>query len=93
MGAVAAQQRLGSQPVAHFRHFRVLQDFGECVAAFGFAAAVHQGEQVQVVVAEYGLHAAFVFHTELQALQRLRTAVYDVAGEPECVCAVIETDV
>jgi len=47
---------------------------------------------VQVVVAEDDLDAAFVPHSKLQRFKRFRAAVDDVAGQPECVGAVVETD-
>ena len=87
-----AHQGLLAQPVAHLRHLRVVEDGIEGVAVFEFAVAVHQGEQVQVVVAEHDLHAAFVPHAVLQAFERLRPAVDDVAHQPKGVAAGVELD-
>ena len=37
---------------------------------------------MQIVVAQYDLYAVFVAAAELQARQRLRPAVHDIAHQP-----------
>ena len=54
------------------------------------ALAVEDGEQVEVVVAEHGVDAAFVLHAEFEGFEGFGAAVDDVAGEPEGVAAVGE---
>ena len=48
---------------------------------------------MQIVVAEHGLHAAFVLLDPAQRSQRLRAAVDQVAGEPQGVGTGVEADV
>ena len=88
----AYHQGLRAQPVEHFFAVGVFQNRGDGIAAFDRAVAESDGEQVQVVVAEDDLDAAFVPHGKLQRFKRFRAAVDDVAGQPECVGAVVETD-
>lgn len=86
------QQGLEAQPIEHFFAVGVLEDGGDGVAALDGTFAVADGEQVQVMVAKNHADAAFVFHAELEDFEGFGAAVDDVAGQPECVGAVVETD-
>ena len=89
---VAQHQGLGAQPVEQGAALGVIENIVERVAALEPAVAVRHGEQVQVVVAQHGAHAAFMPAGKLQALQGLGASVDNVAGEPKGVGAVVETD-
>ena len=90
VAAALDEQGLGAQPVAHFVGVFVGDDGVYGVAAFHAAVAVEDGEQVEVVVAEHDLHAAFVLHAEFEGFEGFGAAVDDVSGEPESVVPVVE---
>ncbi len=63
---VGHKHRLMAQPFEHdFVVYRI-QDGVEGVAFFEAGAAISHGEQVQIMVAQNGLHAVIVLHGEAQ---------------------------
>ena len=90
--ALDMQQRPRARPREQRFAVGRIEDVGECVALALLLHACRHAQQVQVVVAEDGERRLAQPLHEAQALERLGSAVDEVAGEPEAIARGIEVD-
>ncbi len=83
--AVVVQQRPVAQPVDDRFQVGRLEHVVERVGRRELAPARHGREQVQVVIAEHAPDAAAEPHDATQYGQRVRTAIDEIADQPEPV--------
>ena len=87
------QQALVAQPVQQFVAVRRVENLVQRIGAVQLRHAFRDGEQMQVVVAEHGDRAVAQRLDQPQHLQRTRSAVHQVADQPQPVCRRIETGI
>ncbi|MNP22870.1 hypothetical protein D3C76_1155580 [compost metagenome] len=89
---VMVQQLLPAQPVEQFGTVRCLDDLAQGIGLAQTLDIVGHGQQVQVVVAEHADQGFADRIKEAQGFQGFRSAVDQVAHQPEAIPGWIEAD-
>jgi len=83
---------LRAQPAKQLFAIGSLEDGGQGVVLMQFGPALGDHQQMQIMIAQDGDRPAAEAFDEAQNLLRVRTAVDQIADEPQAVARLIETD-
>ena len=86
------QQRLLLQPAQQFGAIRCVEDLAEGVLAFAVGGAVGHRQQMQVVVAQHGMHVVTQGVNAAQGAQRVRPPIDQIPGQKQAVTVGVEAD-